>query len=514
MPRRLAFVLIGLLAGLAVGAALGWAGHLSPPRPESRVPAPWLAPQIPDGTALRMAMVHDVLHERFVRHGRAWYEERNRQSEETLQRLEEAGQAGTTEHLDALDDLAVGLERLGRSSDAAEVMRRKLELQAEVEESWWQSPPDPPKSGVAQRPLGDAEQALYRTYANLGTFLMHDAYPKALAGEDSARRSMYEGLEYIRKAIAVNPGAHFGRETWQVVAASFILAALDRPQLLLEYDMAGNRLHNDPIPDGRPYREGWVEWWRQQPSSSQGAAALRDWSDEGRDLRSEVRSRWITRVGAESGWSDAVPGAHAEPVPFDEPVLGILGMWTLGGGANPHFALALGGILERVGEAELAWKAYERAVQMLDRFWPRQEIRDGLFAHCRTRQRHLMQRLAQERGESHRALRDEVTAELERGTEFQKKLAQFEAKRIAEGLSLDNPDFYVPFYEEHGSVASPVTDRDYIVLAGDTERRLTDALPAALLYGGVGSMVGLLLAPRRRAPRRVRASGEPKHAKP
>ena len=29
-------------------------------------------------------------------------------------------------------------------------------------------------------------------------------------------------------------------------------------------------------------------------------------------------------------------------MPFDEPVLGVIGMWTLGGGPNPHSALALG----------------------------------------------------------------------------------------------------------------------------------------------------------------------------
>ena len=49
--------------------------------------------------------------------------------------------------------------------------------------------------------------------------------------------------------------------------------------------------------------------------------------------------------------------SHRKPVPFDEPALGIIGMWRQGGGANPHFALALGETMLRVGQRYIAWCA-------------------------------------------------------------------------------------------------------------------------------------------------------------
>jgi hypothetical protein len=68
----------------------------------------------------------------------------------------------------------------------------------------------------------------------------------------------------------------------------------------------------------------------------------------------------MTKVGAESGWENVAVPSHRSPVPFDEPVLGIIGMWRQGGGANPHFALALGETMLRVGQRYIAWVAYER----------------------------------------------------------------------------------------------------------------------------------------------------------
>jgi hypothetical protein len=57
-----------------------------------------------------------------------------------------------------------------------------------------------------------------------------------------ARKSYREGVALIRKSVAVNPEAHFGREQWQTAIAEFLLAALDDPALLTTYDCLGNRL--------------------------------------------------------------------------------------------------------------------------------------------------------------------------------------------------------------------------------------------------------------------------------
>ena len=61
---------------------------------------------------------------------------------------------------------------------------------------------------------------------------------------------------------------------------------------------------------------------------------------------------------------DFIPTVHRTTVggttdqrPFDEPTLGLVGMWTLGGGANPHFAMALGHLMESVQQRRIAWDA-------------------------------------------------------------------------------------------------------------------------------------------------------------
>src|SRR4051812_23035114 len=70
--------------------------------------------------------------------------------------------------------------------------------------------------------------------------------------------------------------------------------------------------------------------------------------------------QFIAVVGAETRWRDDTHNYQLERVPFDEPVLGIVGMWRYGGGANPHFSLALAETMLRVGQRHIAWSAYER----------------------------------------------------------------------------------------------------------------------------------------------------------
>ncbi len=53
-------------------------------------------------------------------------------------------------------------------------------------------------------------QKKYETYANLGTFYIHDG-------------QFEKGLIYINKAIKINPNAHFGREIYQKYLVEYIL---------------------------------------------------------------------------------------------------------------------------------------------------------------------------------------------------------------------------------------------------------------------------------------------------
>ena len=116
------------------------------------------------------------------------------------------------------------MDALKNDDEAVRVLRDKLRLQESLEQSG--------------RPL-------YTTYANLGTFLIHGAFPKAVGGDAAAKEQVREGLAFLHKSIEVNPAAHFGREIWQAVAAEFLLAALENPGILLRFDMVGNRLDQD-----------------------------------------------------------------------------------------------------------------------------------------------------------------------------------------------------------------------------------------------------------------------------
>src|SRR5262249_41575680 len=186
-----------------------------------------------------------------------------------------------------------------------------------------------------------------------------------------------EGIVYLHKSIAVNPEAHFGREIWQAIIAEFMLAVSRDRKLLLEYDM-----------DGNPLKSRYEA--RVEPTSLVGRRHKSDavylvkkyLDDQNRDqeLRESLRSR-ILRVGAEGD-----NPFNRNPVRFDEPCLGIIGMWRLGGGANPHFALALGETMMRVGQRHLAWSAYQRAIREAKRFSSDEAIRAKFIEHCKARQ--------------------------------------------------------------------------------------------------------------------------------
>ena len=74
------------------------------------------------------------------------------------------------------------LDKTGRHAEAIETILRKEALQP----------------------------GLYETYANLGTFHIH-------AGR------WEEGLNHIRKAIEINPDAHFGREIYQQKLVEYLI---------------------------------------------------------------------------------------------------------------------------------------------------------------------------------------------------------------------------------------------------------------------------------------------------
>src|SRR5207249_4212101 len=61
-------------------------------------------------------------------------------------------------------------------------------------------------------------------------------------GDAQGKVQFREGVDFVKKSVAVNPDAHFGRETWQVVMGEFILAAMEKPDVLKQFDFIGTSL--------------------------------------------------------------------------------------------------------------------------------------------------------------------------------------------------------------------------------------------------------------------------------
>src|SRR5262245_52358914 len=116
-------MLLALPPAFVAGCSAGMAAldPLAHPRIYT-APMPHHVPKYPGGVSLRLAMVHDVLHERFPRHGPTFYRERERLAREKLKSLD----PDSDQALALADDIGAGLERLGESEPAVKVLRDKL----------------------------------------------------------------------------------------------------------------------------------------------------------------------------------------------------------------------------------------------------------------------------------------------------------------------------------------------------------------------------------------------------
>lgn len=146
--------------------------------------------------ALTQKDVAAIVRGRVPRHSAFFYEEKVAWTRPLI----DAGDAKAGRY----DDLAVALEKLGRLDEAIAVMEAK-ELRFPGE---------------------------YTTKANLGTFYAHRGdFPRA--------------LELLAAAIAQNPGAHFGREKYQVMAIGFLQAVKAEPEVAERRDLLGIPLDDE-----------------------------------------------------------------------------------------------------------------------------------------------------------------------------------------------------------------------------------------------------------------------------
>lgn len=119
--------------------------------------------------------VHELITGKFLRHSPELYHWRIRNRTDLIKKYPDS--------LHYYDDLAMAYDKTGDSKKAIETMLKKDKLKADQ----------------------------YETWANLGLFYMHN-------GE------MQKGVDAVKKALKINPDAHFGRERYQLYLGEYILS--------------------------------------------------------------------------------------------------------------------------------------------------------------------------------------------------------------------------------------------------------------------------------------------------
>ncbi|WP_298547012.1 hypothetical protein [uncultured Aquimarina sp.] len=128
--------------------------------------------------------VIELISGKFLRHSPEFYQWRIKDRTLKLRK--------SPDSIALYDDLAVAYSKIGNDSKAIQIILKKDSIV--------------PKN--------------YKTYANLGTFYIHD-------GQFS------KGLTYIDKAIAINPDAHFGREIYQRYLVEYVLSKMKNGKVVL-----------------------------------------------------------------------------------------------------------------------------------------------------------------------------------------------------------------------------------------------------------------------------------------
>ena len=462
-------ILFGTLAWLAWSVvAFAFIGDIS-----YEIKEPGLHTQKRDTlqTPLHFAMVHDVIHQRFKKHGPAWHQARIKEGMYIVQMYRDEPEMNVAlQHLLIFDDVAVAHERLGNPDAGLAILAEKKALLLKTG-------PEPKyddkfgknivytffekNNAYPRYTPNEHRMAWYRYYANTGTLLVHKHMSAAMKGDETALAGIQKAEEFIRKSILINPLAHFGREIFQLMAIENLQFFMRSPANLRQFSLFGYHIEK---------ATGHI--------SSSGSIPMMG-GYAGYDPRDYIR-----RV------SVLYPKINDTlQLPFDELTVGIMGMWIYGGGANPHFAMNFGIIMEHVGQRRIAWTAYRRAISMKDRFWPDKHICNYLASFCDRRMLLIEEDIG---GDIRDKLESAYLQDLQKGLDYQAAQAAYEASRIENGVSIRDEDFFDQFNKEFGSIASPSGKAD-LVTTYKTYRYKDLMMDFQVLFILLGALLGYYL---------------------
>lgn len=365
----------------------------------------------------------------FLRHSPEFYEWR---IADRLQKIEKE-----PNQLNLYDDLAVAYEKTGQTGKAIEVME---EIEAR----------DPDR---------------YETLANLGTFYIHH-------GE------LERGIEYIDKALEVNPDAHFGRERYQKYVVKYVLSKETDGETTLPLDSENDR-------------------YSQRSAVGFAKFLLTDLD--------------LMPVGAKGRIRDQLKQQHDAEV--KKAIKGVLGMMRFGNHDSPILLECLGDLLvhgeEWDSNLHLAARAYLKASYAGDDLETQSSYR-SMASHAasgvlspRDHDPVMLEELEQRFQE-----------ELEFANEWVERVFENERKWVAEGLDVEQKYAEV-YYDDPEPVADEEEAYAGDVSYGPQERRAGEK--ALLWLGGFvvfGVFVGLtciivfiVYLLRRREAKRTERSG-------
>lgn len=394
--------------------------------------------------------VAEVLAGRWERHSPFLYENRVARMRALIGR-EPANWA-------AYDNLAVALEKLGRIGEAIEVMGRKEQL----------------------------NPGQYTTHANLGTFHLH-------------RGELDAGIEHIRKALAINPNAHFGREEYQLKLAEFLRAGRDDPRLLTAMNflhIAGGKV----VADLAAYLAGLDAARLPGGAVNNETAPL-----AAADATTRPTSGPTSVPAVASGGDDDPPRQHwlarGEPARLAElglkpnAIEGIVGIIRFGTGTSAELYLTLGDLLALRGDKHLAYRAYPRARE-LDH--PRKAY---LASAITSLSNHV---------EDRSALNETaVAAERAAAAEWVAAYQRYEDDLIRAGKDPEDETNLADFYAARGRATVPERFEAGDLLPADRHARTAVyavALATAVVVTWIGSIIWRV---RRRRARRREATAAP-----
>jgi tetratricopeptide (TPR) repeat protein len=240
----------------------------------------------------------------------------------------------------------------------------------------------------------------YTTASNLGTFYMFKGdLPAAIA--------------QLKRALAINPNAHFGREEYQLRLAEFLIRANADPNAECDDFLHLRRTATDGFWGSKPATQSTTE-----PTTNPYDG---EFIDE------------PFKIGFYHGRMEEL---GVKPNVFD----GLVGMIRFGTTNSPELYFALGDLLALRGDKNLAVRAYQRA---LDTHHPQPAV---------------VRRMIDAAGEMEvpRGGLDPAVIAAERAAAegWVAEYQQFEDDLVRSGKDTDDENNYAPFYAAHGRTLS------------------------------------------------------------